>query len=251
MARSRVRSSVAALGLSVVALGCAARGPASPAAPAGQPTAAAVAPQAMVAAADRTPGDRAIDAARAPAETLAFIGARPGWRVAELAAGGGYLTELLARAVAPDGVVYGQNSTLILETFARKPWNARLKRPAMKNVISVERQMEAPLPPDARNLDAAVSSLYDHDGYWPRVDRARLHRAVFDALKPGGLYVVVHHGSPAETGARGGSTRARPQAVRDEILRAGFVFDREGDFLRGPPAGRGRPERFILAFRRP
>ena len=43
-------------------------------------------------------------------------------RVAELGAGGGYTTELLARVVGPTGTVYGQNSPLILERFAEKPW---------------------------------------------------------------------------------------------------------------------------------
>jgi len=73
--------------------------------------------QAIVAAPDRTPEDRALDAGRKPAETLSFVQLSPGMRVAELGAGAGYTTELLARAVAPDGVVYAQNPDLFVKSF--------------------------------------------------------------------------------------------------------------------------------------
>jgi predicted methyltransferase len=55
----------------------------------------------LVSAADRTDRDRSMDSARKPQEMLAFLGVRPGMRVAEVGAGGGYTTELLARAVGP------------------------------------------------------------------------------------------------------------------------------------------------------
>src|SRR5580698_8911202 len=65
---------------------------------------------AIVAAADRTDADRALDPGRHPAEMLAFLAIVPGSHVAEIGAGGGYTTELLARAVGPSGLVYAQNS---------------------------------------------------------------------------------------------------------------------------------------------
>src|SRR5262245_11259986 len=77
-------------------------------------------------AGDRSDADRALDAGRHPGELLAFAGVRPGMRVAELGAGGGYTSELLARTVGPAGTVYAQNSRLILDRFAEKPWSERL-----------------------------------------------------------------------------------------------------------------------------
>ncbi|MGH7336658.1 MAG: class I SAM-dependent methyltransferase, partial [Myxococcota bacterium] len=74
--------------------------------------------QAAVDAPDRSPEDRALDAGRQPARTLAFFGIRPGARVAELGAGGGYTTELLVRVVGPEGRVYGQNSPFLLKRVA-------------------------------------------------------------------------------------------------------------------------------------
>ena len=67
--------------------------------------------EAVIAQADRSEADRKTDQRRKPAQILAFTGLRPGMRVMDLAAGGGYSTELVARTVGPTGVVYGQNST--------------------------------------------------------------------------------------------------------------------------------------------
>ena len=91
--------------------------------------------------------DRALDPGRRPAELLAFLGVRSGNRVAELGAGGGYTTELLARAVGPKGVVYAQNSAALL-AFANESWTRRLARPSMARVVRLDREFESPLPPE-------------------------------------------------------------------------------------------------------
>ena len=64
----------------------------------------------IVASPDRSAADRTNDLRRKPAEMLAFIGVRPGSTVLDLSAGGGYTTELLARAVGPNGRVVGQSA---------------------------------------------------------------------------------------------------------------------------------------------
>ncbi len=66
---------------------------------------------------DRSADDQALDAGRKPNEMLAFFGIHKGMRVAEIVAGSGYTTELLARAVGPEGEVFGQNPKLILQRF--------------------------------------------------------------------------------------------------------------------------------------
>jgi predicted methyltransferase len=187
-------------------------------------------------------------------------------RVAELAAAGGYTTELLARAVAPDGRVWGQNDAFILNRFAEKPWRARLAKPVMTNVVRVDRDFEDPLPPDARDLDAVVLVLFYHDLYWFGTDRAAMNRAVFDHLRPGGAYVVIDHSAKQGTGADGAKTlhRVEESLVRREIEAAGFRLVRSADFLRNPndardwnagPRGagerRGTSDRFALAFVKP
>ena len=222
--------------------------------------------RAAVAAKDRLPADRALDAGRHPAETLAFFGIAPGMRVAELGAGGGYTTELLARVVGPKGTVYGHNSPFILERFAAKPWAARLARRVMRNVQRVDSDFDQPLPPDARDLDAVLMILFYHDTVWMGVDRAHMNAAVFRALKPGGVYGIIDHS--ARAGARMDDVktlhRIEEHVVRDEVEEAGFRLVAEAAFLRNPEdardwndsptaagARRGTSDRFVLKFVKP
>src|SRR5690606_7063890 len=99
---------------------------------------------------------RALDAGRQPAALLAFAQVMPGMRVGEIAAGGGYTTELVARAVGPNGIVYGQNSQFILDRFAEKPWSERLAKPVMNNVTRADAPFEEPFPVEAAPLDLIV-----------------------------------------------------------------------------------------------
>lgn len=222
--------------------------------------------RAVVDAPDRDPEDKKLDAGRKPAELLAFAGIKPGMKVAELGAGGGYTAELLARAVGPTGVVYGQNSPLLLEKFAAKPWAARVAKPVDKNVVSVAREFDDPLPPEAKDLDAVIINLFYHDTFWMKVDRAKMNAAVFRALKPGGVYIVVDHSARPGTGSSEAQTthRIEESVVRAEVPQAGFKLVADADFLRNPDdkrdwstspgaAGekRGTSDRFVLKFVKP
>jgi predicted methyltransferase len=89
--------------------------------------------------------DRKLDTNRAPAQWLAFIGAKPGMKVLDIFAVYGWKAELLARAVAPDGKVYAQNSEAAF-TRVKDRLDARLKTPATANIVSVVRPFEDPAP---------------------------------------------------------------------------------------------------------
>jgi len=219
-----------------------------------------------VLAADRSAADRALDAGRKPAELLRFFGIAPGMRVAELFAGGGYTTELLARVVGPDGQVFGQNPKIILERFAEAPWSERLRSPVMKNVVRVDAEMEAPLPEAARDLDAVLLVLAYHDTVWLKTDRARMNLAIYQALAPGGIYGIVDHSARAGDGATQAEKlhRIEESLVIAEVEKAGFVLEERGSFLshaddardwNASPikAGdkRGTSDRFVLRFRKP
>jgi predicted methyltransferase len=221
---------------------------------------------AVVAAADRSPEDRALDAGRKPAELLAFLGIQPGWRIADLGAAGGYTTELLKRAVGSEGTVYGQNSKALLDMFAEKPWSARLEKPVMKGVVRLNRDFDDPIPKDMRPLDAVTMVLFYHDTVWLAVNRENMNKAVFAALKPGGVFVIVDHSARPGDGIKMASTfhRIEEDVVKSEVLAAGFVLDGEADFLRNkddtrvwndsPRAAgerRGTSDRFVLRFRKP
>jgi predicted methyltransferase len=220
----------------------------------------------MVSAPDRTAADRALDAGRKPAEFLAFMQVRAGMAVAELGAGGGYTTELLARAVGPGGIVYGQNSTFILDRFAAKPWAERLARPENSNVVRLDREFDDPFPSDIKPLDLVVINAFYHDTVWMNVDRRKMNQAVFGALKSGGHYVVVDSSTVSGAGIEYVKSlhRIGEEVVREEVERAGFKLEQESDFLRNPrdkrdwstspgAAGekRGSGDRFALRFVKP
>lgn len=220
----------------------------------------------MIDAKDRTDADRALDAGRHPGELLAFAGIKPGMKVADLISGSGYTTELLARAVGKKGVVYAQNNKFIVEKFAAAPWAERLARPVNKDVVRVERELEEPLPPEAKDLDAVFMVLVYHDTYWLKTDRARMNKAIFDALEPGGAYIVVDHSGRTGSGSSEVMSlhRIEESVVRAEIEAAGFKLESEGMFLRDPQDARdwnaspmaakerrGHSDRFVLKFVKP
>ena len=219
-----------------------------------------------VAAADRSDDDRALDAGRSPEETLRFFGIAPGMRVAELGAATGYTTEILARVVGPGGAVYAQNSQWVLDAFAAEPWRERLEKPIMSNVVRLDREFDDPFPPEVNQLDAVIIVLFYHDTVWLGVDRERMNRAVFDALKPGGIYGIVDHSTWPGRGTSEARSlhRIDERLVREEIERTGFELADQAFFLRNPDdtrdwsaspreAGelRGTSDRFVLKFVKP
>lgn len=210
--------------------------------------------QALVASPDRSEADRATDARRKPVQLLAFYGVRPGMQVLDISAGSGHNTELLARAVGASGRVYAQNE-------AAGRLDARMQKPVMKNVVTVARGFDDPVPPEARNLDLVTFNFNYHDTVHMGIDRTRMNRAVFSALKPGGIYIIADHSGRPGTGTTETKTlhRIEEAAVRREVEAAGFRFVAEGGFLRNPQDPRDAPvfkpkqpnDEFVLKFVKP
>jgi predicted methyltransferase len=260
------RAALAAL-VAVVAAACATEKmpPGRPASVAAAANATPIAPLTIVAAADRSERDRALDPKRKPVEMLTFFAPAPGMKVAELGAGGGYTTELLARAVEPNGVVYAENPPDWIKAFLEKPWTERLARPAMLRVVRVDRPFDDPLPPEAKNLDAVYSVAIYHDVIAEKHDLAKMNKAVFDALRPGGVYAIIDNAAKDGSGVADVGTlhRIDEKVVRDQVEAAGFRLESTGDFLRNPQDTRdwnaspdadprsGTQERFALRFVKP
>jgi len=213
---------------------------------------------AIVAGADRSDSDRRNDVRRKPVEMLSFIGVRPGMVVLDVFAGGGYTSELLARAVAPGGRVYAQSGRAPGTTLA-----ARFKTPAGANMVSAVQPFDNPVPADVAvaGLDLVALMFNYHDFGAMGVDRARLNAAVFAALKPGGAYVIADHAGRPGTGISESGTlhRVEESLVRREVEAAGFRLAAAGDFLRNPADPRDREEpdppmpkdEFVLKFVKP
>jgi predicted methyltransferase len=190
---------------------------------------------ALLAAPDRSDADREADKRRDPLPLLKFAGPKPGMTVLDMGAGGGYSTELMARAVAPNGKAYGQypadGPQRAIDAF-----DARLKTPAMSNAAADFRPFDDPIPPDVSNLDLITFLFYYHDTTYMNVDRAQMDRKMFAALKPGGYLVLADHSAaPGSDISVGKSLHRIDEAiVRKELEAAGFKFVAEGDFWRVP-----------------
>ena len=246
---------------------------------------------AVLASADRSPADRNNDVRRKPADMLAFIGIRPGMTALDISAGGGYTTELLARAIGPGGRVYGQNpprdlvnptprpavpegasasvprisdrSNVTVTPPVRQTLADRARTPAIAQITPVNRRFDDPVPPEIApgTLDLATLMFNYHDLSYMGVDRASMNKAVFTALKPGGIYVIADHAGRAGTGISEAGTLHRMEEafLRREIEAAGFRLSAGGNFLRNPsdPRDRNIPEppqpkdEFVLKFIKP
>jgi predicted methyltransferase len=253
------------LPLLLVCLGCkSGPSPAGASAPASsQP--ASFAP--IVAAPDRSEADRKLDPGRKPAEMLAFLEVKPGMKVEDVGAGPGYTTELLARAVGTNGKVYMQNDPRWL-SFLKDALAERFTHPAMKDVVRAEIPFDDPVPDAVKDLDLVVMNVIYHDVVNMPVDRAHMNRRIFEALRPGGAYVVIDSSAKDGTGIAETKTlhRIDEQVVKQEVQQAGFKLVEEGNFLRNPADARdwnaspraatelgkrGQSDRFALRFVRP
>ncbi|MEO8925350.1 MAG: hypothetical protein ABI330_21450 [Caldimonas sp.] len=247
---------------------------------------------AIVASPDRSAADRTNDRRRKPAEMLAFIGIRPGMVALDVSAGGGYTTELLARSVGPSGRVYGQSAPRAVRSGPTEPEGAsapgaapamaaapapvasgprpsrvalaeRARNPNASNIVAVVQPFENPAPAEvaSNGLDLVTLMFNYHDLGWMGVDRTRMNRAIFAALKPGGMYVIADHAGRPGTGISESGTlhRVEESFVRSEVESAGFRLRESGSFLRNPndPRDRNTPEpaqpkdEFVLKFVKP
>jgi len=196
-----------------------------------------------------------MDAERKPAEFLPFIQVKPGMQVLDVSAGAGYTSQLLALAVGPGGALWAQTP---------KPGailTKRLTDHPQANFVVVERPFEDPVPDQAGKLDLITLILNYHDITYLPVDRAKMNARLFGALAPGGHFVVVDHSSRSGKGISEGKTlhRIDEAVVLDEVRKAGFVLEAEGDFLRNPADTRDEPssnpkvptDKFALRFVKP
>ncbi|MFL6827938.1 MAG: class I SAM-dependent methyltransferase [Bradyrhizobium sp.] len=215
---------------------------------------------AIVASADRSEADRQTDQRRQPARMLAFTGVENGMKVLDMGAGAGYSTELLARSVGAQGVVYAQESAAVMERVKDK-FDIRAEKPAMKNVVHLIRNYDDPLPPEVSSLDLITFFFAYHDVTYMPVDRAQMNKKMFAALKPGGFLVIADHSARAGEGTSVAKTlhRIEESTLRQEIEAAGFKLAAEADFLRHPEDPRDaavfRPQvpvdEFVLKYQKP
>lgn len=246
--------------------------------------------EAIVASPERSAADRTNDIRRRPVDMLMFVGARPGSTALDVSTGGGYTAELLARVIGPTGLVWAQSrprdpnhplptptgpesgaaapaapapARTAADMLADRSAAMRAAGIAAAPIAYVARPLADPVPPEAAHggLDLVTLMFNYHDLGYLGVDRARMNRAIFEALKPGGTYVIADHAGRPGTGISESGTlhRIEESFLRGEVEAAGFKLAAEGDFLRNPndPRDQNTPnpaqpkDEFVLKFVKP
>jgi predicted methyltransferase len=220
----------------------------------------AVSPEIAAAIADssRPQANKDLDDKRHPAELLTFIGAKRGDKISELVPGGGYVTRLLAKVVGPTGHVYATNLPTLNERF-KTGVNPIVADPSYGNVSVVEQPFGELKFPEA--LDIVFTSENYHDfqnmGMF-LTDTGAMDKAIFAALKPGGLYVITDYVAAPGTGKTVTQSlhRIDPAVIKQEVTAAGFMLESEGNGMMNPGddlkgrSGQGSSQ-IMLKFRKP
>ena len=213
----------------------------------------------------RTDTEIARDAVSKPAEIIAFAGIKPGQHVADLVIGTGYYTKIFAGLVGAQGKVWAWQPAPFV-TFAAA-YAAPLTQlpPLYPNITTNAAEFRDFAPPEG--LDVAFTNQNYHDFHlaaFPRDTADKINAAVFKALKPGGVYIVIdHYANPGgdTTQVATGVHRIDPEVVKREVLAAGFVLDGSSDLLRNQAdphtanvfdaSIRGKTDQFMLRFKKP
>ncbi|MEI9889400.1 MAG: methyltransferase, partial [Caulobacteraceae bacterium] len=224
---------------------------------------------AAVADKGRPEADTKRDADRKPAEIVAFAGVQPGMTVEELFPGGGYYTRILSKVVGPKGKLFlvtpdsfkdrpGRNGAPTAgqasETLAKEVGNATV----------IWESGDSPVAPE--HVDVVWSTDNYHDYRNPgfgSIDMAKFNKAVFDSLKPGGVYIIEDYEAATGSGAAQTNTNHRIEGltVKDEVEKAGFKLEARSPVLRNPaddhtlaifdPRIQGHADQYVLKFRKP
>lgn len=216
----------------------------------------------------RRPDDQVkLDATRKPAISVAFSEAKAGDRIADVMSGNGYFTRILSDVAGPSGHVYAYvPAEQIAHCSPREiaGTQAIARDTSYKNVTLLTGSLTDFHLPGNLDLVWMSQSYHDlHDSFLGPANVALLNKAIFDALKPGGVFLVIDHVAEAGSGLRDTETlhRIDPTRMAAEIKAAGFALESHSDALRNTddnhkraifdPQIRGRTDQVLFRFRKP
>jgi predicted methyltransferase len=206
-------------------------------------------------------GPPPLDPAWKVPEVIAFIGVKKGDKVADIV--GGRLTGSLAKAVGPTGKVYAVETAEVAKAHPQVLDMMRGLAAQAPNVVVSAEPVSSPLP---SGLDVVLIRQNYHDLYdkfMGPADVAAFNKAVFTALKPGGVYVILDHAATPGSGIDATDTlhRIDPARVKSDVLAAGFKLAAQSSLLANPaddhtknvfdPSIRNHTDQFLFKFRKP
>jgi predicted methyltransferase len=212
----------------------------------------------------RPDADKQLDAERKPAEMLALAHVRPGMKVMDLIPGKGYFTRLFSVAVGPKGYVYAYQPSELDGFLKGKAPPIDDVAAGYKNVAVIHAPVNKIVAPESLDLVWTSQNYHDlKDSFFAPADTAQVNKAIYDALRPGGEYIVLDHAAENGSGVRDTDTlhRIDEAVVKKEVLAAGFKLAGESNILRNKddkhtlkvfdPSIRHKTDQFILIFRKP
>lgn len=216
----------------------------------------------------RRPAEQvSLDAVRKPAQLIAFAQLKRGDKIADFMPGNAYFTRIMSNVVGDSGHVYAFLPTeQLAHCSPREVAGTRLLQddPRYANVSVLSGATANFLMPEKLDVIWTAQNYHDlHDSFMGPANVAALNKRFFDAMKPGGIYLVIDHVAEAGSGLRDTESlhRIDPQRMRQEIEAAGFLFDAESSVLRNPSddhkssvfdrSVRGRTDQVVYRFRKP
>ena len=214
--------------------------------------------RAAVESAERTEAMKAHDGYRRPAEILALAGLRPGQRVVELGSYDRYYSTMLSEVVGKKGNLHMYDLPYVGEQIGESTKTFAEARPNTTYTVVDFNKIELP-----RGVDVVISYLSFHDMLLTGVLMEQFHTALFKALKPGGIYLVVDHLAEHGVGtdAVGPLRRVDPETIRPYAGSAGFELYEDSRLLQNTQDDHKSPvmseaaadmsDKLVYKFRKP
>jgi predicted methyltransferase len=222
----------------------------------------------MLADPARPAADKGDDAARKPAEVLAFAQIRPGDTVLEMEAGRGWYSDILSSAVGPTGKLIVQYPPQF--NYGDAAFKARTDAGRLKNATITVTPFDKLQAAD-NSVDQVLWILGPHEVYFtPRNAQAgvlgdpqKTYAEIVRVLKPGGQFIAMDHAADAGAPNSIAQTAHRidPAVVLAAAKAAGLQYVEKSAVLANPSDDRTKmvfdatvrrhTDQFLFRFRKP
>ena len=213
----------------------------------------------------RSDKDRDQDERRKPAAILEFSQVKPGMKVVDFQAGGGYYSDIFSHYLGKQGQVYLHNvPKKANRDDIKEKVKARLANNPLKNIKPIEDELSQFTFPE--KVDLILMSKVFHDLYVPEKSEARdqtiasFFKQLRSNLVESGKVLIIDHSAPSNSGisTTPKNHRIDPNFVLEVFKQQGFKLVAQSDVLAVPSDDktlniwdskvRNKTDRFVFLF---